>query len=51
MNKNELIGALSEKTKMPKKEAEKVLNAFVDSVSEALVKGEKIQLIGFGTLM
>ena len=49
MNKNELIGALSEKTKMPKKEAEKVLNAFVDSVSEALVKGEKIQLIGFGT--
>jgi DNA-binding protein HU-beta len=49
VNKNELIGALSEKTKMPKKEAEKVLNAFVDSVSEALVKGEKIQLIGFGT--
>jgi DNA-binding protein HU-beta len=49
VNKNELIAALAEKTGFPKKNAEKTLNAFVDSVSESLTKGEKVQLIGFGT--
>ena len=49
MNKSELINALAEKTGLSKKEAEKTLNSFVDSVSDALKKGEKIQLIGFGT--
>ena len=49
MNKSELIAALAEKTAFSKKDAEKVLNAFVESVSESLAKGEKIQLIGFGT--
>ena len=49
MNKSELINALAEKTEFSKKDAEKVLNSFVGSVSEALAKGEKVQLIGFGT--
>lgn len=49
MNKNELISALADKTAFSKKDAEKVLNAFMESVSESLAKGEKVQLIGFGT--
>ena len=49
MNKSELIAALTAKTALSKKDAEKVLNAFVDSVSASLIKGEKVQLIGFGT--
>ena len=49
MNKSELIAALAEKTEFSKKAAEKALNAFVDAVSASLAKGEKVQLIGFGT--
>ena len=49
VNKSELIAALTAKTALSKKDAEKVLNAFVDSVSASLIKGEKVQLIGFGT--
>ena len=49
MNKSELINALAEKTSFSKKDAEKALNAFVDTINCALVKGEKVQLIGFGT--
>ena len=49
MNKTELIAALAEKTSFSKKDAEKVLNSFVESVSTSLTKGEKVQLIGFGT--
>ncbi len=49
MNKSELINALADKTNLSKKNAEKALNAFVDSISGALVKGDKVQLIGFGT--
>ena len=49
MNKSELINALAEKTQLSKKNAEKALNAFVDAVSGSLAKGEKVQLIGFGT--
>ncbi len=50
MNKSELIAALVEKAELSsKKDAEKVLNAFVDVVTESLTKGEKVQLIGFGT--
>lgn len=49
MNKNELINALAEKAEISKKDAEKALNAFVDAISGSLVKGEKVQLIGFGT--
>ena len=49
MNKSELVAALAEKTEFSKKDAEKALNAFVDVVTDALVKADKLQLIGFGT--
>jgi DNA-binding protein HU-beta len=49
MNKAELVAAVAEKTGFTKKDAEVAVNAFVGSVEEALVKGEKVQLIGFGT--
>lgn len=49
MNKSELITKIAEKTDMTKKDAEKALKAFVESVEEALVAGEKVQLVGFGT--
>ena len=49
MNKAELIAAVAEKTEFTKKDAEAAVNAFVSSVEEALKKGDKVQLIGFGT--
>lgn len=49
MNKTELVAAIAEKTELSKKDAEKALKAFVDVVTEELTKGEKIQLVGFGT--
>lgn len=49
MNKGELVTAISEKTNTTKKFAEESLNAFIDIVTEELKKGEKIQLVGFGT--
>lgn len=49
MNKTELIAAIADKTELSKKDAEKVLKAFTDVVAEELKKGEKIQLVGFGT--
>ena len=49
MNKTELVAAMAEKAELSKKDAEKVLKAFTDVVSEELKKGEKIQLVGFGT--
>lgn len=49
MNKTELVAAVAEKAAITKKDAEKVLNAVVDSITDALVDGEKVQLVGFGT--
>lgn len=49
MNKTELVAAIAEKTDLSKKDAEKALKAFTDVVAEELAKGEKIQLVGFGT--
>ena len=49
MNKTELVAAIAEKTELAKKDAEKALKAFTDVVAEELKKGEKIQLVGFGT--
>ena len=49
MNKAELIAAVAEKTEFTKKDAEAAVNAFVSSVEDALKKGDKVQLIGFGT--
>lgn len=49
MNKTELVAAIAEKTELSKKDSEKALKAFIDVVTEELTKGEKIQLVGFGT--
>ena len=49
MNETELIAAVAEKAELSRKDAEKALKAFTDVVAEELVKGEKIQLVGFGT--
>ena len=49
MNKTELVAAIAEKTELTKKDAESALKAFTDVVVEELKKGEKIQLVGFGT--
>ncbi len=49
MNKTELVSAIAEKADLSKKDAEKALKAFTTVVAEELKKGEKIQLVGFGT--
>ena len=49
MNKSELITSMAEKSELTKKDAESALKAFVQSIEEALEKGEKVQLVGFGT--
>lgn len=49
MNKSELIAAMAAKTGETKKGAEVTVNAFVDVLTEALKKGEKVQLVGFGS--
>lgn len=49
MNKTDLVSRIAEKTEMKKKDAEKLLNAFIETVQEELVLGEKVQLVGFGT--
>ena len=49
MNKTELVAAMAEQTNLSKKDAEAALKAFIDVVSEELKKGEKVQLVGFGT--
>ena len=48
MNKTELTGIVAERTGLTKKDTERVLNAAIDAVTEALVKGEKVQISGFG---
>lgn len=49
MNKAELVASMAEKSGLTKKDAEAALNAFMKSVEESLVRGEKVQLVGFGT--
>ena len=49
MNKNELINAVADKSGLTKKETEKVLKAFTETVTEELKKGDKVQMVGFGT--
>lgn len=49
MNKAELVAAVAEKANFTKKDAEAAVNALLATVEDALVKGEKVQLIGFGT--
>lgn len=49
MTKQDLVTAIAEKANMAKKEAEAALNAMTEAIQEALAKGDKVQLIGFGT--
>ncbi|MDO4312258.1 MAG: HU family DNA-binding protein [Eubacteriales bacterium] len=49
MNKTELVAAIAAKAELSKKDSEKALAAFVEAVTEELKKGEKVQLVGFGT--
>lgn len=49
MTKAELVAAIAEKTGMTKKDSEKALSAVTEAITETLAKGEKIQLVGFGT--
>lgn len=49
MNKSELITAIAERTDLSRRDAEDALKAFIDVVGDELAKGEKIQILGFGT--
>lgn len=49
MKKSELVAIMAEKADLKKVDAEKALNAFVDAVTEALVNGDKVALVGFGS--
>lgn len=49
MNKTELVAAIAEKAELSKKDADAALKAFIDVTTDELKKGEKIQLVGFGT--
>jgi len=49
MNKSQLIEVVSKDTGLKKKEAEAAVNAFINAVESALIEGEKVQLVGFGS--
>ena len=49
MNKSDIVSAVAQSSGVAKKDVERVLNAAIDAISLALVKGEKVQLSGFGT--
>ena len=49
MNKTELIAAVAESAGLTKKDTERIVNAAIDTITASLVKGEKVQISGFGT--
>ena len=49
MNKAELVASVAEKAQLPKKDAERAVDAVVESIQGALAKGDKVALVGFGT--
>lgn len=49
MNKTELIAAVADAAAITKKDAEKAVSATIDTIVEAITKGDKVQLVGFGT--
>lgn len=49
MNKSELVAKVADKAGLSKKDSEAAVKAVVDSITEALVNGDKVQLVGFGT--
>ena len=48
MNKTELVAAVAESAGLTKKDSERVINAAIDAITASLVKGEKVQISGFG---
>ncbi len=48
MNKAELIAAVAEKTDLSKKDAEKAVTAAIETITDTLKKGDKVQIVGFG---
>ena len=49
MNKSDLVSKMAEKSGLTKKDAQKALDSFMACVEEALIEGDKVQLVGFGT--
>ena len=49
MNRTELVASMAEKTGLSKKDSDAALKAFMDTVADEIKKGEKVQLVGFGT--
>ena len=49
MTKSDLINAVAAKAELSKKDAEKAVLSMIDAITEALVEGDKVQLVGFGT--
>ena len=49
MNKTELVNAVAEKADFSKKDADKAVAAVLDSITDALAQGDKVQIVGFGT--
>lgn len=49
MNKSELVDLVAEKAGMSKKDSEKAVKAVLESITDGLVRGKKVQLVGFGT--
>lgn len=49
MNKTELVNAVAEKADFSKKDADKAVAAVLDSITDALTQGDKVQIVGFGT--
>ncbi len=49
MTKADLVKAIAEKADCPKKDAEKALNTVIDCITDAVVSGDKVQIVGFGT--
>lgn len=49
MTKTDLINAVAEKAGLTKKDADKAVSAVIDAITDSLAKGDKVQLVGFGT--
>ena len=49
MNKTEFVAAIAEKAGLSKKDADKAVAALIETIAETLKKGDKVQLVGFGT--
>ncbi len=49
MNKNELVTAVAERTGLSRKDSDRAINAVLESIQDALAKGDKVSIVGFGT--